>query len=50
MGSYKLNFFDENDKKLYHRFLEENDHFLWYVSLEYKLLLEVISMLNQSTS
>ena len=40
MGSYKLKFFDENDKKLYHRFLEENDHFLWYVSLEYKLLLE----------
>lgn len=40
MISYNVNFFDETDKKQYQRFLEENDHFLWYVSLEYKLLLE----------
>lgn len=40
MDSYQLKFLDEKDKKQYQRFLEVNHNFLWYTSLEYKLLLE----------
>jgi len=40
MDPYQVKFFDENDKKQYQHFLKLNDHFLWYVSLEYKHLLE----------
>ena len=40
MSHYEIKYFEKNDKKQYQLFLKENNHFLWYVSLEYKLLLE----------
>ena len=40
MRQYQIKLFEESDKKHYQSFLEENDHFLWYVSIDYKRLLE----------
>ncbi len=40
MSQHQIKLFEESDKKHYQSFLEENDHFLWYVSIDYKRLLE----------
>ena len=40
VNHYEIKYFEKNDKKQYQLFLKQNNHFLWYVSLEYKLLLE----------
>jgi hypothetical protein len=37
---YKTKLFEDEDEKPYKKFLNRNNHFLWYSSLEYKLLLE----------